>query len=540
MGGSRVKLLLIIFFLPLYHIGLAQDNHTRPKIGLTLSGGGAKGLAHIGILEAIDSAGLRIDAITGTSMGSIIGALYAAGYSGDAIEKIARRLDWDLMFSTTLKLSSISIEKKEEFNKYALEIPFENGRFKIGQGIIEGQELALKFAELFEPVCNIKDFSKFPIPFKCIGTDLETGEAVVMDHGDITTCVRASMAIPSVFTPVNYEGKIIVDGGLVNNFPVLDVKDVGADIVIGVNLNKGLEKAENLNSPVDILLQISSYKDAEHFQKHREACNIYILPELKDYSAASFWASDSLIDIGKETAKSFYPVFKRLADSLNALYPQAPFVKNRLPKSNPVIVSDYTVEGLKNTRENFFFGLLDLNDNDVYSSKKVIESVRRVYSSLYYSKINFGFDQSGTAGKSQIHFKVQEAPLTFVKFALNYSSFTSLGLKFNITSQDLLLKESRALATVDVSQNPRLYLAYYKYLGRTRTYGVNLSYYYENIDFPVYQYFRLQDNLRSKYAEFELRLQYNLGNNMYIGLGQQFINSSIRTPESPANDLQWK
>jgi NTE family protein len=535
MSASQAKLLLIILLLPLFNNGFAQVNHVRPKIGLTLSGGGAKGLAHIGILEAIDSAGLRIDFITGTSMGSIIGALYAAGYSGNAIEKIARHLDWNLMFSTTLKLSSISIEKKEEFNKYALEIPFENGRFKIGQGIIEGQELALKFAELFEPVCNIKDFSKFPIPFKCIGTDLETGDAVVMDHGDITTCVRASMAIPSIFTPVNYEGKTIVDGGLVNNFPVLDVKNEGADLVIGVNLNKGLEKAENLNSPVDILLQISSYKDAEHFQKHRDACNIYILPDLKNYSSASFGASDSLIDIGKETAKKYYPVFKRLADSLNTLYPQAPFVKDRLPKSNPVTISDYTVEGLKNTKENFFFGLLNLRDNDVYSSKKVIESVRRVYSSLYYSKINFGFVQSGTAGKTKIHFKVQETPRTFVKFAINYSSFTSLGIKLNITSQDLLLKESRALATVDVSQNPRLYLAYYKYLGRTRTYGVNLGYYYENIDYPVYQYFRLQDNLRSKFSEIDLRLQYNPGNDMYIGLGQQLINSAIRTPASPAN-----
>jgi NTE family protein len=532
MRGYLLKLLLIVFFVTIFHNGPAQENHVRPKIGLTLSGGGAKGLAHIGILEAIDSAGLRIDAITGTSMGSIIGALYAAGYSGESIEKIGRKLDWDLMFSTTPKLNSISIERKEEYNKYALEIPFENGRFKIGKGIIEGQELYLKFAELFEPVYYINDFSKFPIPFKCIGTDLETGDAVVMDHGDITTCVRASMAIPSVFTPVQYEGKTLVDGGLVNNFPVLDVKSMGADIVIGVNLNKGLEKAEDLNSPVDILLQICSYKDAEHFQKHREACNIYILPELKDYSAGSFAASDSLIDIGKECAKKYYPVFKRLADSLNAIYPNEPFVRNRLPKSNPVIISDYSVEGLKHTREKFFYGLLDLNDNSVYSSKKVTESVRRVYSSLYYGKINFGFVQP-TADKTQIHFKVEENPLTSVKFALNYSTFTSLGLKFNITSQDLILKESRALASVDISQNPKLYLEYYKYLGQSRTSGIHLSYYNENIDYPVYEDFRLKDNLRSGFSEFDLRLQHNFNKNMFIGFGQQFINSKIRKPESP-------
>ena len=531
MNRSKTLLILIILLLPFSPDGFAQENHGRPKIGLTLAGGGAKGLAHIGILEAIDSAGLRIDAITGTSMGSIIGALYAAGYSGEAIEKIARKLDWDLMFSTTPKLNSISIERKDEYNKYALEVPFENGQFKIRKGFIEGQELWLKFAELFEPVYYINDFSKFPIPFKCIGTDLETGNPVVMDHGDITTCVRASMAIPSVFTPVLYEGKTLVDGGLVNNFPVLEVKEMGADIVIGVNLSKGLEKAENLKSPVDILLQICSYKDAEHFQKHREACDIYILPELKNYSSASFGASNSLIDIGKETAKKYYPVFKKLADSLNAIYPQEPYVRNRLPVNNPVIINDYTVEGLKFTRDKFFFGLLNLDHNEVYSSKKVAESVRRVYSSLYYNKINFGFSQP-ESGKTVINFKVEENPLTSVKVGINFSTFSSLGLKFNITSYDLLFKESHALATVNVSQNPRLYLEYYKFLGQSRTYGVNVSYYNENMDYPVYENFRLRDNLKNRYSELDLRLQHNISKNMYLGIGQQFINSRIRKPES--------
>lgn len=532
MKGFLKRVVLIILFFSLLFNGFAQENHVRPKIGLTLAGGGAKGLAHIGILEAIDSAGLKIDAITGTSMGSIVGALYAAGYSGEAIEKIARSLDWDLMFSTTPKLSAISIEKKDEFNMYALEVPFENGSFKLGKGIIGGQELELKFAELFEPVRFINDFMKFPIPFKCIGTNLETGDAVVMDHGDITTCVRASMAIPSVFTPVKYEGLTLVDGGVVNNFPVLDVKAMGADIVIGVNLNKGLEKAENLNTPVDILLQISSYKDAEHFQKHRDKCDIYILPDLKKYTSASFGSSDSLIDIGKATAKKYYPVFKRLADSLNAIYPQPAFAKNRLPESQPVIISNYTAEGLKHTRERFFLGLLDLNENQIYSSKKVNEAIRRVYSSLYYSKVNSGFNQT-PAGKTQIHFKVDEYPLTFVKFALNYNSFNSLGLKFNITSQDLLLKESRALASVNLSPNPNLYIEYYKYLGHTRSYGLNLGYYNENTDYALYDDFRLKDKIRSKYTRFDMRLQYNPRNNIYLGTGQQFINSAIRTPEKP-------
>jgi NTE family protein len=543
MSKIYFPLFLIILCSYSFLSSQAQINHVRPKIGLTLSGGGAKGLAHIGILEAIDSAGLKIDAITGTSMGSIVGGLYAVGYSGDTIEKIARKLDWEIMFSTMPQLSAISIEEKEEFDKYALEVPFEKGKFRMRKGIIEGQELWLKLAELFEPVYNVNDFSKFSIPYKCIATDLETGDAVAMDHGDITNCVRASMAIPSVFTPVQYEGKTLVDGGLVNNFPVLDVKEMGADIVIGVNLDKGLKKADELNSPLDILLQICFYKDAEHYQKRRDACDIYILPELYDFSAASFDASDSIIDIGKETAKLFYPVFKRLADSLNNLYPSDPFVKNRLPVKKTITISDYTVDGLNRSTEDFFFGLLGLRDNHAYSSHRLNEGVRRVYGSRYYEKIHFDFVTLDSLN-TKMHFKVVENPLTTVKFALNYNSFTSLGFIFNVISRDLLLKESRALASIDINENPRLFLQYYKYLGKSRRYGLNMSYYIESVDFPVYQDFRLVETLRSRYSAFDLRGQYNLSNNMYIGIGQQYVNSGIHTPESPeltynGNNTYW-
>src|SRR3954469_14125780 len=165
------KLILLLSITILwFQFAFAQS--TRPKIGVTLSGGGAKGLAHIGILEAMDSAGLKVDYITGTSMGSVVGGLYAAGYSADTIEAIARTLDWGFIFSSAPQITTISIEEKDEFNKYAIEIPFKHGKFSLGKGFIEGQELWLKFAELFQPVYNITDFDQLSIPFACIGTDL--------------------------------------------------------------------------------------------------------------------------------------------------------------------------------------------------------------------------------------------------------------------------------------------------------------------------------------------------------------------------------
>src|ERR1700744_5685490 len=199
----------------------------RPKIGLVLSGGGAKGLAHIGILKAIDSAGLKVDYITGTSMGSIIGAMYAIGYSGDSIQKVMHGINWDLILSNQSSMRSLIMEEKDEYSKYDIELPWVNHWFRLSTGVIEGQELWLKFAEVFRPVYNIKDFSQFSIPFKCIATDVATWEAGVLDTGEIVTALRSSMAIPSIFTAVEYGGRKLVDGGVLRNFPVRDVRDMG-------------------------------------------------------------------------------------------------------------------------------------------------------------------------------------------------------------------------------------------------------------------------------------------------------------------------
>ena len=234
----------------------------RPKIGLVLSGGGAKGLAHIGILKAIDSAGLKVDYITGTSMGSIIGGLYAIGYSADTIEKIAKSIDWDLLLSNQSSMRSMIMDEKDEYGKYIIELPWVNHWFRFSTGVIEGEELWLKFSELFRPVYNIKDFSKFSIPFRCIATDISTGEAVELDSGEIVKAVRASMAIPSIFTAVEYGGHKLVDGGVVRNFPVTDVRKMGADIVIGDNVAGPLRSPDQVTNALQVLLQVAFFREA--------------------------------------------------------------------------------------------------------------------------------------------------------------------------------------------------------------------------------------------------------------------------------------
>ncbi len=526
-------LLSLVFVLAAAGQGVAQSKNARPKIGITLSGGGAKGLAHIGVLQAIDSAGLNIEFITGTSMGSVVGGLYAAGYSGKEIERMARPLDWEVLFSSSPQLSEISIEEKSEYEKYALIVPVEKKKLKIGRGLIDGQELWLKLAEFFEPVYNIRDFSKLPIPFKCMGTDLSTGNVVEMDHGNIVNAIRASMAIPSVFTPVNYEDKLLADGGMVDNFPVMNVKQMGADFVIGVNLNHGLSKAEDLESTLDILGQIAFFKDAATIEKNKAACDIYIFPDLTGYGAGSFSSSDSIMDIGIRTGHLYYPYFKKLADSLNAIYGKVEYKKDRLPKNKHITISKYSAEGFKHTKEKFFFGMLNLKDNQNYSYPDINTAIHRVYGSRYYKIVRYDF-LPDTNGSTEMRFNVEENPLTAIKVALNYNSFTQIGLFLNLTSRDLLFKESRALVSVSISEFPQLYAEYFKYINKKRTARVVLDFYYQSINFPLYKDFRLSQTLNSTYRVLDAQIQKNINLYSYFGIGQQYNNSKIKTEESPS------
>ncbi|MVT08255.1 patatin-like phospholipase family protein [Chitinophaga tropicalis] len=511
--------LLIILLFPV--ITFAQAGQGRPKIGLTLSGGGAKGLAHIGILQALDSAGLKIDYVTGTSMGSIIGALYAMGYSGDTIETIARHMDWDNLFSNQPVLTDISYEEKREYNKYIIEIPFEYGKPKLASGVIAGEQLWLELARLCWPVNGQKDFSKFSIPFKCIATDVSTGEIVTLDTGDIVTAIRASMAIPSIFTSVKIGDKSLVDGGVVRNFPVITAREMGADFVIGSNVSNGLKKADQLSTPLDIIYQLGFYKDAEDFKEARKLTDIYIHHQLENYSAASFNSVDSLIDMGKRKGKEMYPVFRHLADSLMALYPGPAPVKDRLPFTPDVELTEINVTGLKHSDEKFFLGRLGLQPGGCYSPGAIKEAVLNVFGTRFYKIITYNLVPV-EYNKSRMEITVEETPLTYVKGALQYNSFTNASAIVNITQRNFIVPNSRSFVSVAIGENPRIAGEFFKYFGPKRNFGFGISSYFEDNTVPYYENFKQQLEYYTKYFNVDLRLQYTLNSMMAVGIGTRW------------------
>lgn len=493
----------------------------RPSIGVTLSGGGAKGLAHIGILKAIDSAGLKVDYVTGTSMGSILGGLYAVGYSADSLEKIIRATDWDLLMSNQASLRSIFMEEKEEYAKYVVELPWLNNRLHFATGVLTGQELWLKFSELFFPVYMKKDFSQFSIPFRCIGTDVGNGQAVVMKEGEIISAIRASMAIPSVFTAVSRDGKKLIDGGLVRNFPVSDAKDMGADIMIGSNVAGSLLPSEKVRNPLQILLQVAFFREAEDTKKEVPLCDIYIPFDLEKYSMGSFSDADAILELGLKRGRELYPRFKKLADSLDAIYGPSGFQKNRLPKVKNVKITGYEIKGLERTSEDFFIHTLNLSRGDSYTAGQLADMIRQAYGTRYYSRITYSLLPQPD-GSCRIVFDVTEYPFTFVKLGLHYNQFSGIGLIGNITTRNFLITNSRSLVSVNLGESFRVRGEHLQYIGRRKDVALLLQTQFERFDVPTYEKYRQSGLYKQNYFRFGGRMQFSTQRKFTIGAGSRF------------------
>lgn len=533
-----MRIFQVISFIILFpFISFPQSSPGRPKIGLTLSGGGAKGLAHIGILKAIDSAGLNVDYITGTSMGSIVGALYAIGYSADSLEKIAQKTDWSLLLSNQSSLRSLFMEEKEEYSKYDVELPWVDGRLQLSSGLLEAQELWLKFSELFFPVYNVKDFSKFNIPFRCIGTDIGNGEVVVMKEGEISSAVRASMAIPSVFTAVDYGKYRLVDGGISRNFPVKDVKEMGADIVIGSNVANGLLPSKKVRNLFQLLLQVAFFREAEDSKTEIPLCDIYIPMNLDNYSMASFSDADKILKVGIEEGKKLYPRIKHLADSLDAIYGKQEKPVHRLPAVTRVKISSYEVNGLKNTTKGFFINTMNLKTNTYYTVKNLSNMVRQAFGTRYYNRVVYSL-QPMEDGTCKIIFDVEENPLTFAKLSLHYNRFSGIGLIANLTSRNLLISNSRSLVSVNIGESFRIKAEHLQYIGRLKNFGLTVKTQFDRFDLITYEQSKQSGLYKQDYWEVSEKIHYSPSRSLSISAGHRF--EWLHYRPTFASDLEFR
>lgn len=310
-------MLMICLWLPLDAAG-AETTHERPKIGLALSGGGARGAAHVGVIKVLEELGVPIDYIAGTSMGSVVGGLYAAGMSAAEIERQFGRIDWDSVFSDPPSRPERSLRRKEDDKLYVVktEIGVSDKGLKLPSAAVQGQKFDLILKALTLPVSDISDFDRLPIPFRAVAMDIATGEEVVIGSGDLAVAMRASMAIPAAFSAVEMDDRLLVDGGAANNLPISVVREMGADIVIAIDISTPLAGRDELANPLAVLNQLTGLltrRNVEGQIKTLTAQDILLVPELGKIETMSFDKVLDAVEVGRKTALDQLDELERLA-----------------------------------------------------------------------------------------------------------------------------------------------------------------------------------------------------------------------------------
>jgi NTE family protein len=264
-----IPTLLILFSGGYQFISAQQSVNARPKLGLALSGGGALGMAHVGVLKVMEEAGLRPDYITGVSMGSIVGAFYSLGYSADTMQLLFRTTDWDLILSNNVPENRVIFTEKRYFNNSILALPILSRKVMLPSGLINGQQIEKALSHFTWPAADINDFSKMPIPFLCIGTDLISTGKVVLKTGYLADAIRASMAVPSIFTPMKIDTAMLIDGGFVRNIAVSELREMGADIVIGSYTGFHRYDEPELQSVTGVLKQLGFFNSINDYARQK-------------------------------------------------------------------------------------------------------------------------------------------------------------------------------------------------------------------------------------------------------------------------------
>ncbi len=488
------SLFLSLFFIAIFYKTLAQsgddgnlnapcsvqfDSAKIPKLGLCLSGGGAKGLAHVGLLRLMDSLDIRPDYITGTSMGSILGALYSMGYTGDEIKNSVLKVDWSKLLNARFPFEDINIEEKDEYGRYMIELPLNNFKMRLPKGAIEGQALQMYLLQLTYPVWHIQNFDSLPIPFRCVAVNANTGKPVLMKNGNLATALRASMSVPLVFEPVEYQGQYLIDGGVVRNFPVKEVMDMGATKVIGSYTGFRVMNADELTGALSMVFQSAAFAFTQSTQDDKNACDMWVNNELPGLLSSNFKNVKAILEAGEANARAMLPELEKIAAWQHALginkLPRYRLVKNtdlyRNYREQTVLLNKLEISPENSSQEQTIRNLLYIEEGTTYQLNDLTNGLSNLYGSLFFDRVSMDIlpiqiDSFGNSmSKSNILVKAHKSRQAVVKMGIHYDSDDASGILLNLTLRNKLLDNSRFVATADLAEQPKGHINVYQFIG---------------------------------------------------------------------------
>jgi len=420
-------LLFCCFFL------LASSQPKDVKVGLVLSGGGAKGMAHVGVLKEIERAGVRIDYIGGTSMGAIVGGLYACGYSAVQLEQLLLELDLNDIISDNYDRTAKSFDTKEDDERYAMTLPMVKGKIQFPLSLSKGQNTYNLLVQLMHEQRNIHDFSKLPIPFYCIATDINNGEKVLLEKGFLPLAINASSALPTIFSPVNVNDRLLIDGGVADNYPIDEMLQKEMDVIIGVDTQVDIASSVSPTTFSEVLVRIGSFRTEKTMPPKKAKTSIYIRPEVHDYNMLSFSEQEAIVKKGEDAGKAVFSQLKQLATQ------QKPV--DRPPKKIPdsFQLDRLSISTIPNYKLNYLLGKIRLKPNDSYRFKKLQDGMSNLAATHNFDAFRYTLKTQN--GSETLTLDLPEAKhTTFFRGGLHYDDLMGGSALVNLTQKRVLTK----------------------------------------------------------------------------------------------------
>ncbi|WP_282124106.1 patatin-like phospholipase family protein [Algibacter mikhailovii] len=523
------KLAVLGFLISIFISSAQQDK--KPKVALVLSGGGAKGVAHIPVLQKLDSLGIVPDLVVGTSMGSVIGGLYAAGYSGDEIEALTMKVNWDDVLGGTISLRDVGVEEKSEFNRYLVNLDVIEGKPRVKPALLKDQNLRELLSSLLYPVYDVHDFDKLPIPFRSVTTDLVNGKEVVIKDGSLSLAIRASMSIPSVFEPVPYKGTLLVDGGVLNNFPTDVAKELGADIIIGSDVGGGMQPIDKLNEITTILFQTSMMTSNLKNPENQKRCNILIDHYSNlTYSTQDFVKSPEIYQQGLIASQEKLSDLVALAETLKA-FPKKP---HELPKIEDAFIF-HEIEYRDVSPENMSLlkARMNIKPNTYYTSKELAQSIDRAMGTEIFNQITYGAVVQGD--RIKLVLTCFEKAKNQINGALHYDTRQGVGLIANYTGRNILGYSSRLLIGMDIAEQPKFRIEYQQNIGETKKWWWRGQIYGQKSKQSYYVYGNIGEELKSSFLKSNI--QFNRDFNpllQYFGVDINYEHNKTKPKLDPS------
>ena len=520
--GLRLIFYLLSFAFSLNVVAQTNDSITRPRVGLVLSGGGAKGFAHIGVLKVIEESGLPIDYIAGTSMGSIVGGLYAIGYSPETMIDLVKEQNWNDVMSDAIPRKYISVDEKILDRHYLATFPFRNKKIQMKSSIYDGAMVNLLLARLTSPAYKIRNYSELSIPFLCVAADIENAEAYEMTKGNLQRSIRASMSIPFYFAPVELDGRLLIDGGMRNNFPVHNLREKGLDIIIGVNVQRDFHTKEDLNSLSKILDQMIAMSDIDANRLAMKEVDIHIRPELSKFGMMDFNYYDTIIALGENAARQYLPQMKRLADSLKSIR-NYDIERPEMEPLDSLFIVSLKIKGVNDDNAGFIRKSMAKYYPVVMTVDEIETSIMRIYATGYFNDIWYELEPAAKGVHLVIHCKEKEEET--ISVTAHYDTDYGIGILANLTMKNILKfpRRSTLSADINIAEDPYFKLRFHSNVSQKFKYGTDISiislFMNQYDDYLINNSYSVQDNKLDLFAEFMPTLEQQLR----IGLVANYV-----------------